>query len=163
MHVRDCSEHGVKLRAVFTYVLFRFYSSTFFLCICNSVWAWYTPWPNLVFPQPEIAGRLVHRAYFFSGNSRQFFAPSVPPHSLQEEARLHLERAAFLHFAPARYKFGHPYKFALPTFLFDALLGVQYYTLTSRQGEVKAQNLAFTFTEKAARKGLGSAEFAMGY
>ena len=83
--------------------------------------------------------------------------------SLQEEARLHLERAAFSHSAPARYKPGHAYKFALPTFLFDALLGVQYYTLTSRQGEVEAQNLAFTFAEKAARKGLGSAEFAMGY
>ena len=83
--------------------------------------------------------------------------------SFQEEARLHLEHAAFLHFAPARYKFGHPYKSALPTFLFDALLGIQYYTLTSRQGEVEAQNLAFTFAEKAARKGLESAKFAMGY
>ena len=112
-----------------------------------------------------------------------FFAPLIPPHtSLQQEARLHLERAAFLHFVPAQYKLGHVYEFALAPFPFDALLSVQYYSLASQQGEVEAdmalskwflcgaegafdkdENLAFTFAEKVAREGLGSAEFAMGY
>ena len=101
---------------------------------------------------------------------------------MQQEARLHLERAPFLHFAPAQYKLGHAYEFALAPFPFDALLSVQYYSLASQQGEVEAdmalskwflcgakgafdkdENLAFTFAEKAARKGLPSAEFAMGY
>jgi hypothetical protein len=101
---------------------------------------------------------------------------------VEQEARLHLERAAFLHFAPAQYKLGHVYEFALAPFPFDALLSVQYYSLASQQGEVEAdmtlskwslcgaegafdkdENLAFTFAEKAAQKGLPSAEFAMGY
>ena len=112
-----------------------------------------------------------------------FFAPLIPPHSsLQQEVRLHLERAVFLHFAPAQYKLGHAYEFALAPFPFDALLSVQYYSLASQQGEVEAdmalskwflcgaegafdkdETLAFTFVKRAARKGLGSAEFAMGY
>lgn len=114
---------------------------------------------------------------------QQFFAPFIPPQStVQHEARLHLERAAFLHFAPAQYKLGHAYEFAIPPFPFDPLLSVQYYSLASQQGEVDAdmalskwflcgaegafekdEHLAYTFAEKAARKGLPSAEFAMGY
>ncbi|KAI0066915.1 HCP-like protein [Artomyces pyxidatus] len=112
------------------------------------------------------------------------FAPaSLPSHLLNpSEARRHLERAAYLHFAPAQYKLGHAYEFAAAPFPFDALLSVQYYSLASQQGESEAdmalskwflcgaegafdkdEALAFTFAEKAARKGLPSAEFAMGY
>jgi len=77
---------------------------------------------------------------------------------------------------------GHAYEFAQHPFPFDALLSVQYYSLASQQGEIEAdmalskwflcgsegafdkdESLAFTFAEKAARKGLPSAEFAMGY
>jgi len=104
------------------------------------------------------------------------------PHIAQSEARRHLERAAYLGFAPAQYKLGHAYEFASPPFPFDALLSVQYYSLASQQGEVEAdmalskwflcgaegafdkdEGLAFTFAEKAAKRGLPSAEFAMGY
>jgi TPR repeat protein len=112
-----------------------------------------------------------------------FFAPFIPPGSAPaEEARKHLERAAYLAFAPAQYKLGHAYEFAQPPFPFDPLLSVQYYSLASQQGEVEAdmslskwflcgaegafekdEALAYTFAEKAARKGLPSAEFAMGY
>ncbi|KAG6900942.1 hypothetical protein C0993_004379 [Termitomyces sp. T159_Od127] len=117
------------------------------------------------------------------------FAPYIPPGSTQIlEVRKHLERAAYLGFAPAQYKLGHAYEFAQPPFPFDPLLSVQYYSLASQQGEVEAdmalskwflcgsgsgegeeggfdkdEALAFTFAEKAARKGLPSAEFAMGY
>ncbi|KAI0665457.1 hypothetical protein C8Q78DRAFT_1064822 [Trametes maxima] len=108
-----------------------------------------------------------------------FLAPGVTP---PEEARRHLERAAYLNFAPAQYKLGHAYEFATPPFPFDALLSVQYYSLASQQGEIEAdmalskwflcgaegafdkdEGLAWTFAEKAARKGLPSAEFALGY
>lgn len=118
----------------------------------------------------------------------EFSPASLPPNLLpqapiaQSEARRHLERAAYLGFAPAQYKLGHAYEFASPPFPFDALLSVQYYSLASQQGEVEAdmalskwflcgaegafdkdEGLAFTFAEKAARRGLPSAEFAMGY
>ncbi|KAI0031848.1 hypothetical protein K488DRAFT_51173 [Vararia minispora EC-137] len=107
---------------------------------------------------------------------------SQSPSPLELEARRHLERAAYLHFAPAQYKLGHAYEFAEPPFAFDPLLSVQYYSLASQQGEVEAdmalskwflcgaegafdkdESLAYVFAEKAARKGLPSAEFAMGY
>lgn len=155
--------------------------------------------------QPEIGVALIHRAATLASVQvpqpayvygllllgefahvtvpPHLFTPLIPPHSTaQQEARLHLERAAYLHFAPAQYKLGHAYEFALEPFPFDALLSVQYYSLASQQGEVEAnmalskwflcgaegafdkdEVLAFTFAEKAARKGLPSAEFAMGY
>ncbi|KAF8076340.1 hypothetical protein FPV67DRAFT_1664619 [Lyophyllum atratum] len=118
------------------------------------------------------------------------FSPFVSAGSTPTlEVRKHLERAAYLGFAPAQYKLGHAYEFAQPPFPFDPLLSVQYYSLASQQGEVEAdmalskwflcgsggaeggddggfekdEALAFTFAEKAARKGLPSAEFAMGY
>ena len=119
-----------------------------------------------------------------------FIPPSSSP---TLEARKHLERAAFLHFPAAQYKLGHAYEFAEPPFPFDPLLSVQYYSLASEQGEAEAdmalskwflcgsggaagdigpagagafekdEALALTFAEKAAKKGLPSAEFAMGY
>ncbi|KDQ32200.1 hypothetical protein PLEOSDRAFT_1111124 [Pleurotus ostreatus PC15] len=111
------------------------------------------------------------------------FASVIPQSSSPAlDARKHLERAAYLHFPPAQYKLGHAYEFAQPPFPFDALLSVQYYSLASQQGEVEAdmalskwflcgaegafekdEALAWTFADKAARKGLPSAMFAMGY
>lgn len=117
----------------------------------------------------------------------QLFAPYIPPGSSPTlEARKHLERAGYLHFPPAQYKLGHAYEFAQPPFPFDPLLSVQYYSMASQQGEIEAdmalskwflcgsgttesggfdrdEGLALTFAEKAAKKGLPSAEFAMGY
>lgn len=116
-------------------------------------------------------------------------SPFIPAGSApQLEARRHLERAAFLHFSPAQYKLGHAYEFAESPFPFDPLLSVQYYSLASQQGEVesdmalskwflcgsgddpsspghfeKDEGLAWTFADKAARRGLPSAQFAMGY
>jgi TPR repeat protein len=121
------------------------------------------------------------------------FGPLIPPNSSPTlEARKHLERAAYLHFPAAQYKLGHAYEFAEPPFPFDPLLSVQYYSLASEQGESEAdmalskwflcgsngaagapgggeggfdkdEALALTFADKAAKKGLPSAEFAMGY
>ncbi|KAF8587088.1 hypothetical protein K439DRAFT_1631064 [Ramaria rubella] len=110
-------------------------------------------------------------------------AAFVPPGGTPVgEARKWVERAAYLGFAPAQYKVGHAYEYAVAPFPFDPLLSVQYYSLASQQGEPEAdmalskwflcgaegafekdEGLAVTFADKAARKGLGSAEFAMGY
>ncbi|KAI0915854.1 hypothetical protein AcV5_003348 [Taiwanofungus camphoratus] len=135
-------------------------------------------------PQPAyVYGLLLLNEFTHVSIPPQLFTPFVPPGSSpQAEARKHLERAAYLNFAPAQYKLGHAYEFAMPPFPFDALLSVQYYSLASQQGEIEAdmalskwflcgsegafdkdEALAWTFAEKAARKGLPSAEFAMGY
>ncbi|KAL0579576.1 hypothetical protein V5O48_002414 [Marasmius crinis-equi] len=104
-----------------------------------------------------------------------------------KEAKTHLERSAYLHFAPAQYKLGHAYEFAISPWEFDALMSVEWYSRASQQGEVEAdmalskwflcgsgeaipvggfekdESLARVFAEKAAKRGLPSAEFAMGY
>ncbi|SCV71219.1 BQ2448_2807 [Microbotryum intermedium] len=99
-----------------------------------------------------------------------------------EEAKWRIERAAYLGFGPAQYKMGYAYEYATFGCLFDPLLSVQYYALASQNGEVEAdmalskwylcgsegnfdknEALAVTFAEKAAHRGLASAEFALGY
>lgn len=135
-------------------------------------------------PQPAyVFGLLLLGEFSHASVPPHLFTPLIPPGSSRDnEARRHLERAAYLNFAAAQYKLGHAYEFAQPPFPFDALLSVQYYSLASQQGEIEAdmalskwflcgsegafdkdESLAFTFAEKAARKGLPSAEFAMGY
>jgi TPR repeat protein len=122
----------------------------------------------------------------------EFSQATIPPHlftsilppgaSPELEARKHLERAAYLNFSPAQHRLGYAYEFGKPPFPFDALLSVQYYSLASQQGETEAdmalskwflcgaegvfdkdESLAYIFAEKAAQKGLPSAEFALGY
>ena len=135
-------------------------------------------------PQPAyVYGLLLLNEFSHVSIPPHLFQPFLPPGvTAPEEARRHLERAAYLNFAPAQYKLGHAYEFATPPFPFDALLSVQYYSLASQQGEIEAdmalskwflcgaegafdkdEGLAWTFAEKAARKGLPSAEFALGY
>ncbi|KAL1946440.1 hypothetical protein VTO73DRAFT_15567 [Trametes versicolor] len=135
-------------------------------------------------PQPAyVYGLLLLNEFEHVSIPAHLFQSLLPPGvTPPEEARRHLERAAYLNFAPAQYKLGHAYEFATPPFPFDALLSVQYYSLASQQGEIEAdmalskwflcgaegafdkdEGLAWTFAEKAARKGLPSAEFALGY
>ncbi|EPQ52010.1 HCP-like protein [Gloeophyllum trabeum ATCC 11539] len=135
-------------------------------------------------PQPAyVYGLLLLSEFAHVQIPPYLFTPLIPPgSSLHAEARRHLERAAYLNFAPAQYKLGHAYEYAQPPFPYDPLLSVQYYSLASQQGEIEAdmalskwflcgaegcfekdEALAYTFAEKAARRGLPSAEFAMGY
>lgn len=107
--------------------------------------------------------------------------PHLPPTS-ERAALRYIERAAYLNFAPAQYKLGWAYEYAQLDAAFDPLLSVQYYSLASKGGEVEAdmavskwflcgaegcfdknEDLAYTFAEKAARKGLPTAEFALAY
>lgn len=135
-------------------------------------------------PQPAYVFALLLLAEFSHVTiPEHLFKPYVPPSSSAAlEARKLLECAAYLNFPPAQYKLGHAYEFAQPPFSFDPLQSVQYYSLASQQGEIEAdmalskwflcgaegsfekdEALALTFAEKAARKGLPSAEFALGY
>ncbi|KAI0001217.1 hypothetical protein BJV77DRAFT_973060 [Russula vinacea] len=111
-------------------------------------------------PQPAyVFGLLLLGEFSQASIPPHLFTPLIPPGSTRDnEARRHLERAAYLNFAPAQYKLGHSYEFAQPPFPFDALLSVQYYSLASQQGEFEA--------DMALSKWflcLPSAEFAMGY
>ncbi|RDB30166.1 Chitin synthase regulatory factor 4 [Hypsizygus marmoreus] len=197
-HARDCFERGVKLGVE---------SCAYRMGMAHLMGQLGLPAnPNLALPLLHRAATLAttavpQPAYVYAllllGEFTQLsaplpsslFAPYIPPSSSPAlEARKHLERAAYLGFAPAQYKLGHAYEFAQPPFPFDPLLSVQYYSLASQQGEVEAdmalskwflcgsgavegeeggfdkdESLAWTFADKAARRGLPSAEFAMGY
>ncbi|TKY84729.1 hypothetical protein EX895_005809 [Sporisorium graminicola] len=109
-------------------------------------------------------------------------SPNTSVASLEAEARRRIQRAAYLNFAPAQYKCGWLFEYAQLGCAFDPLLSVQYYSLASQGGEIEAdmalskwflcgaesyfdknETLAYTFADKAARRGLASAEFALGY
>ena len=114
-----------------------------------------------------------------------YLPPAVPGAEIEprlSEARRYIERSAYLNFPAAQYKAGWAYEFAKMGCAFDPLLSVQYYSLASQSGDDesdmalskwflcgaegcfdKEEGLAFTFAEKAAKKGLPTAEFAMGY
>ncbi|CED83359.1 Extracellular protein SEL-1 and related proteins [Phaffia rhodozyma] len=94
----------------------------------------------------------------------------------------YLEKAATLSFPAAQFKLGYCYEHALLGCEYNPVLSVQWYLLSSENGELEAdmalskwflagapnclpvrQELAFSFAEKAARKGLPHALFAVGY
>ncbi|KAF7350374.1 hypothetical protein MVEN_01342100 [Mycena venus] len=136
-------------------------------------------------PQPAYVFALILLGEFTTPVPVTLLSPYLPPGQSRESyARSMLERAAALHFAPAQYKLGHAFEFAVPAsaFPFDPLLSVQWYSLASQAGEAEAdmalskwflcgaegafdkdEGLARTFAAKAATKGLPSGEFAMGY
>ncbi|KZT53094.1 HCP-like protein [Calocera cornea HHB12733] len=102
--------------------------------------------------------------------------------SLGQHALGLIQKSAFLHFPPAQYKLGYAYENAQLGLPYDPTLSVRYYSYASQGDELEAdmalskwflcgaegyfdkdEGLARTFAEKAARRGLASAEFAMGY
>ncbi|KAH8923364.1 HCP-like protein [Atractiella rhizophila] len=132
---------------------------------------------DLDFPQPAyIYGMLL---------AGEFEHVTIPPTVLSQDinlARTYIQKSAYYRYPAAEYKMGFSAEYALLGVPFDPLLSVQYYSLASQQGEVEAdmalskwflcgaegsfavnEDLAFTFAEKSARKGLPSAEFAIGY
>lgn len=144
---------------------------------------------NVDTPQPSyVYGMLLAGEFSHVNVPKRLLVPSSDPltpkapATLEADARRRIQRAAYLNFAPAQYRCGWQYEYALLDCPFDPLLSVQYYSLASQGGEVEAdlaiskwflcgaegcfdknEKLAFTFAEKAAIKGLASAEFAMGY
>ncbi|KAF7323973.1 hypothetical protein MKEN_00619000 [Mycena kentingensis (nom. inval.)] len=140
---------------------------------------------SLQCPQPAYVFALILLGEFTVSVPPPALTQFLPPGQSHEQyARAMLERAAALHFAPAQYKLGHAFEFAVPpnAFPFEPLLSVQWYSLASQAGEAEAdmalskwflcgaegafekdESLARTFASKAAAKGLASGEFAMGY
>lgn len=135
-------------------------------------------------PQPAyIYGMLLAGEFSHVDIPSHLLRPAKEPvAATEDEARRRIQRAAYLNFAPAQFKCGWLFEYAQLGCAFDPLLSVQYYSLASQGGEVEAdmalskwflcgaetffeknEQLAYTFADKAARKGLASAEFALGY
>ncbi|KIJ51904.1 hypothetical protein M422DRAFT_244282 [Sphaerobolus stellatus SS14] len=156
----------------------------------SSPWA---AWSLNIVRDPDVAKRssieLPHPTYVYvlgeftaAKVEERYYVPLIPQGSSPTaEARKHIERAAYLGFAPAQYKLGHAYEYAAPPFPFNPLLSVQYYLYVFLASSIlikthaalvshlnkgafeKDEGLAVTFADKAAKKGLHSAEFAIGY
>ncbi|THH17549.1 hypothetical protein EW146_g3272 [Bondarzewia mesenterica] len=111
--------------------------------------------------EPQEQQILKHSEY----SSPLLFTPYIPPGSTREgEARRHLERAAYLNFSPMQYKLGHAITHSPASRARSRHMVLGKWFLCGAEGSFdKDEALAFTFAEKAARKGLLSAEFAMGY
>jgi hypothetical protein len=110
---------------------------------------------------------------------------SVPESLLptnEEQARLNIEKAAYLGFAKAQLKMGSAYELCTLGCEFDPALSLHYNSLAARQAEPEAEmaiskwflcgyenvfpkneELAYVYAERAALGGLSTAEFAMGY
>lgn len=97
-------------------------------------------------------------------------------------ARMNIEKAAYLGFPKAQVKMGSAYELCELGCEFSPALSLHYNALAARQGEAEAEmaiskwflcgydgvfekneELAFTYAQRAARSGLSTAEFAIGY
>ena len=103
------------------------------------------------------------------------------PYDLNE-ARLFIEKAAYLGFAKAQLKMAQAYELCQLGCEFDPTLSLHYNALAAHQGEAEAdmaiskwflcgyegifeknEELAFTYAKRAAQTKMPTAEFAMGY
>jgi TPR repeat protein len=99
-----------------------------------------------------------------------------------DQARMNIERAAFLGFAKAQVKMGSAYELCELGCDFNPALSLHYNNLAARQGETEAEmaiskwflaghegvfekdeEMAFAYAQRAAQDGLPTAQFAMGY
>ncbi|KAF9029146.1 HCP-like protein [Hymenopellis radicata] len=137
--------------------------------------------PTLYTPQPAYAYALLLLGESGLANipASSFNVILPPSTSALDEAKVHLERAAFFHYPPAQYKLALAYEFAQYPWPYDPLMSVEWYSksgtmeaemalskwfLCGAEGAFeKDEGLAWVFAEKAADKGLVNAEFAMGY
>lgn len=104
----------------------------------------------------------------------------LPPD--ERQARINIEKAAYLKFAKAQLKMGSAYELGSLGCDFNPALSVHYNALAAKQGEAEAEmalskwflvgseglfpkneELAYTYAERAAQSGLATAEFALGY
>lgn len=110
---------------------------------------------------------------------------SIPEQFLEydlNDAKLFIEKAAYLGFAKAQLKMGQAYELCQLGCDFEPSLSLHYNALAARQGDSEAEmaiskwflcgyegifdkneELAFTYAKRAAQTKLPTAEFAMGY
>jgi len=100
----------------------------------------------------------------------------------ERQARINIEKAAYLKFAKAQLKMGSAYELGSFGCEFNPALSMHYNALASKQGEPEAdmalskwflvgseglfpknEELAYTYAERASQGGLATAEFALGY
>lgn len=100
----------------------------------------------------------------------------------QRNARVNIEKAAYLKFAKAQLKMGSAYELGSLGCEFNPALSMHYNALAAKQGEPEAdmalskwflvgaeglfpknEELAYTYAERAAQSDLATAEFALGY
>lgn len=100
----------------------------------------------------------------------------------ERQARINLEKAAYLKFAKAQLKMGSAYELGSFGCEFNPSLSMHYNALAAKQGEAEAdmalskwflvgseglfpknEELAYTYAERAAQSGLATGEFALGY
>ncbi|KAK6443553.1 hypothetical protein LTR95_000380 [Oleoguttula sp. CCFEE 5521] len=98
------------------------------------------------------------------------------------QARVNIEKAAYLKFAKAQTKMGSAYELGSLGCPFDPALSMHYNALASRQGEAEAdmalskwflvgheglfaknEELSYIYAQRAAHLGLSTGEFALGY
>ncbi|KAI5361681.1 putative tetratricopeptide-like helical domain superfamily [Septoria linicola] len=103
-------------------------------------------------------------------------------HFDEAQAKINIEKAAYMKFAKAQAKMGSAYELGSLGCDFNPALSVHYNALASKQGEADAdmalskwflvgseglfpknEELAYTYAERAAQTGLPTAEFALGY
>jgi TPR repeat protein len=106
---------------------------------------------------------------------------SILPYN-EAEARVNIEKAAYLGFAKAQLKMGMAYELCSLGCDFDPALSLHYNALAARQGEPEAEmaiskwflcgsegifpkneELAYEYALRAAQSGLPTAQFALGY
>lgn len=99
-----------------------------------------------------------------------------------QDAKMYVEKAAFLGFAKAQVKMGSAYELCQLGCEFDPALSLHYNALAARQGEAdaemaiskwflcghegvfeKSEELAYIYAQRAAQGELATAEFALGY
>lgn len=100
----------------------------------------------------------------------------------ERQARINIEKAAYLKFAKAQLKMGSAYELGSLGCEFNPSLSMHYNALASKQGEAEAdmalskwflvgsdgvlaknEELSYTYAQRAAHTGLATAEFALGY
>ncbi|TVY33205.1 Chitin synthase regulatory factor [Lachnellula occidentalis] len=117
--------------------------------------------------------------------ARELPGITVPEHFLPydlNDAKLFIEKAAYLGFAKAQLKMAQAYELCQLGCEFEPTLSLHYNALAARQGEAEAdmaiskwflcgfedvfeknEELAFTYAKRAASTGMATAEFALGY
>lgn len=142
---------------------------------------------NLIYSAAETADENAPQGAYVWGMLKAGELPQikVPEYHLPKDlgaAKVNIEKAAYLGFSKAQLKMGSAYELAELGCSFDPALSLHYNALAARQGEAEAEmaiskwflcghdglfekneELAFTYAQRAAVNGLGTAQFAMGY
>ncbi|KIV96525.1 hypothetical protein PV10_00377 [Exophiala mesophila] len=142
---------------------------------------------NLIYMAAQTADENAPQGAYVLGMLQAHEMPqvSIPEAYLPKDianARINIEKAAFLGFAKAQVRLGAAYELCELECPFDPALSLHYNALAARQGEAEAEmaiskwflcgheglfekneEMAFVYAQRAALSGLSTAQFALGY